>query len=130
MKNHTSSTKMPVLFIGHGSPMNAIESNRFTQALEQLGRELPRPEAICVVSAHWVTRGGQVQASEWPRTIHDFYGFPKPLYDVQYAAPGAPQLAKPLAFEHHFAADQQWGLGHGAWGILLHMYPHADCRQR
>jgi len=123
---HTASRKMPVLFIGHGSPMNAIESNAFTQSLERLGKELPRPEAICVVSAHWVTRGSQVQASEWPRTIHDFYGFPKPLYDVQYPAPGAPQVAKRLAFENHFVADQQWGLDHGAWSVLRHMYPQAD----
>jgi 4,5-DOPA dioxygenase extradiol len=120
------STKMPVLFIGHGSPMNAIESNAFTRALEQLGTELPRPKAICVVSAHWVTRGSQVQASEWPRTIHDFYGFPKPLYEVQYPAPGAPDEAARLAREHHFVADQDWGLDHGAWSVLRHMYPKAD----
>jgi 4,5-DOPA dioxygenase extradiol len=117
---------MPVLFIGHGSPMNAIESNPFTRALEQLGRELPRPQAICVISAHWVTRGSQVHTSEWPRTIHDFYGFPRPLYEVQYPAPGAPREAKQLAFAHHFLADQQWGLDHGAWSVLLHMYPQAD----
>ena len=126
MANHTLSPKMPVLFIGHGSPMNAIESNAFTRALEQLGQDLPQPKAICVVSAHWVTRGSQVQASEWPRTIHDFYGFPKPLYDVQYPAPGAPEEAKRLAFENHIVADQQWGLDHGAWSVLRHMYPRAD----
>lgn len=117
---------MPVLFVGHGSPMNAIESNVFTRALEKLGREIPRPRAICVISAHWVTRGSQVQASEWPRTIHDFYGFPKPLYEVQYPAPGAPEEAKRLAFQNHFVADQKWGLDHGAWSVLRHMYPQAD----
>ena len=126
MPNHTPPVKMPVLFVGHGSPMNAIESNAFTRALEKLDRDLPHPRAICVVSAHWVTRGSQVLAAEWPRTIHDFYGFPKPLYEVQYPAPGAPEEAKRLAFEHHLAPDQKWGLDHGAWSVLRHMYPQAD----
>ncbi len=124
--NLTSPGKMPVLFVGHGSPMNAIESNAFTRTLEQLGQDLPRPRAICVVSAHWVTRGSQVLTSDWPRTIHDFYGFPKPLYEVQYPAPGAPEEAKRLAFEHHIAPDHNWGLDHGAWSVLRHMYPQAD----
>lgn len=126
MAHQTAASKMPVLFVGHGSPMNAIESNAFTLALEQLGRDLPRPKAICVVSAHWVTRGSQVLASEWPRTIHDFYGFPKPLYEVQYPAPGAPEEAKRLAFQNHFVPDQKWGFDHGAWSVLRHMYPNAD----
>lgn len=126
MANRISSVKMPVLFVGHGSPMNAIESNAFTHALNELGPEIPRPKAICVVSAHWVTRGSQVQASEWPRTIHDFYGFPKPLYEVQYPAPGAPEEAKRLAFQNHFVPDEKWGLDHGAWSVLRHMYPQAD----
>lgn len=126
LPNHAPPMKMPVLFVGHGSPMNAIESNAFTRALEQLGRDIPRPRAICVVSAHWVTRGSQVLDVEWPRTIHDFYGFPKPLYEVQYPAPGAPEEAKRLAFDHHLAPDQKWGLDHGAWSVLRHMYPQAD----
>ncbi|HWN76209.1 MAG TPA: 4,5-DOPA dioxygenase extradiol [Candidatus Udaeobacter sp.] len=126
MRNHTPPVKVPVLFVGHGSPMNAIESNAFTRALEKLGQNLPRPGAICVVSAHWVTRGSQALAAEWPRTIHDFYGFPKPLYEVQYPAPGAPEEAKRLAFEHHLVPDQKWGLDHGAWSVLRHMYPNAD----
>src|SRR5215469_4449889 len=113
MSNHTRSPKMPVLFVGHGSPMNAMESNAFTNSLRKLGRELPRPRAICVISAHWVTRGSRVQASAWPPTIHDFYGFPKPLYELQYPAPGAPDLAKRLAFENHLVPDQDWGLDHG-----------------
>jgi len=126
MSKPKPTPKMPVLFIGHGSPMNAIESNAFTKALQKLGSKLPLPQAICVVSAHWVTRGSQVQASEWPRTIHDFYGFPKPLYEVQYPAPGATVEALRLAREHHFVADQDWGLDHGAWSVLRYLYPKAD----
>jgi len=118
--------RMPVLFVGHGSPMNAIEENAFTRSLQEVRTKLPAPKAICVVSAHWVTQGCQVQASQWPRTIHDFYGFPRPLYEVQYPAPGAPQEAKRLALEHHLKTDHQWGLDHGAWGVLRHLYPQAD----
>jgi 4,5-DOPA dioxygenase extradiol len=126
MAKHTPPAKMPVLFVGHGSPMNAIESNAFTRALEKLGRNLPRPQAICVISAHWVTRGSQVLAAEWPRTIHDFHGFAKPLYEVRYPAPGAVEEAKRIAFEHHLAPDEKWGLDHGAWSVLRHMYPEAN----
>jgi 4,5-DOPA dioxygenase extradiol len=118
--------KMPVLFIGHGSPMNAIEHNAFTRTLESLARKLPKPKAICSISAHWVTRGSRVLAAEWPRTIHDFYGFPKPLYEVQYPAPGAPELANRLASEHHLTTDQEWGYDHGSWSVLRHMYPAAE----
>lgn len=114
------------MFVGHGSPMNAIEENAFTRSLEAVRAKLPAPKAICVVSAHWVTRGCLVQASEWPRTIHDFYGFPRPLYEVQYPAPGAPEEAKRLAMEHHLKTDHAWGLDHGAWSVLPHMYPQAD----
>jgi len=118
--------KMPVLFVGHGSPMNAIEENAFTQSLQEVRNKLPAPEAICVISAHWVTRGCQVLAADWPRTIHDFYGFPRPLYEVQYPAPGAPEEAKRLAMEHHLLTDHQWGLDHGAWSVLRHLYPEAN----
>ena len=93
--------KMPVLFVGHGSPMNAIEENSFTGALRDVRKKLPTPTAVCVVSAHWVTSGCRVLDVPWPKTIHDFYGFPQRLYEVQYPAPGAVQEAKRLAMEHH-----------------------------
>jgi len=118
--------KMPVLFVGHGSPMNAIEHNAFTQSLTDVSARLPRPKAVCVVSAHWVTAGTQVLASAHPRTIHDFYGFPRPLYEVQYPAPGAPTEAERLATDPEIMPDQLWGLDHGAWSVLRHMYPNAD----
>ena len=117
---------MPVLFVGHGSPMNAIEHNAFTEALSGLSARLPRPKAVCVVSAHWVTTGTQVMASEHPRTIHDFYGFPRPLYEVQYPAPGAPGEAEHVARNPEIETDKKWGLDHGAWSVLRHMYPNAD----
>jgi 4,5-DOPA dioxygenase extradiol len=118
--------RMPVLFIGHGSPMNAVEDNAFTRKLREVRKKLPEAKAICVVSAHWVTRGCQVQASEWPRTIHDFYGFPKTLYEVNYPAPGAPEEAKRLAMKRHLQIDHEWGLDHGAWSVLRHLYPKAE----
>lgn len=118
--------KMPVLFVGHGSPMNAIQENAFTRCLRELGKGLLAPKAVCVISAHWVTRGCQVLGADWPRTIHDFYGFPRPLYDVNYPAPGATAEAKRLAMEQHLKVDHEWGLDHGAWGVLRHMYPDAD----
>ena len=118
--------RMPVLFVGHGSPMNAIERNAFTETLSVLGERLPRPKAVCVVSAHWVTSGTQVLKSEHPRTIHDFYGFPRPLYDVQYPAPGAPKEAERIAGDPVITPVETWGLDHGAWSVLRHMYPNAD----
>ncbi len=118
--------KMPVLFVGHGSPMNAIEHNAYTEALTALSARLPRPKAVCVVSAHWVTSGSHVLTSEHPRTIHDFYGFPQPLYEVQYPAPGAQDEAKRVAENREIAPDKEWGLDHGSWSVLRHMYPKAD----
>jgi len=118
--------RMPVLFVGHGSPMNGIEDNPFTRSLREVRLRLPTPKAVCVISAHWVTRGCQVLGVERPRTIHDFYGFPKPLYQVQYPVPGAPEEAKRLAMEQHLSVDHQWGLDHGAWSILRHLYPEAE----
>lgn len=118
--------KMPVVFVGHGSPMNAIEHNAFTQSLSELSQRLPKPKAVCVVSAHWVTPGAHVLTSAHPRTIHDFYGFPQDLYQVQYPAAGAPGEAEKMAKNPEIAADQQWGLDHGSWSVLRHMYPNAD----
>lgn len=121
--------KMPVVFLGHGSPMNAIEDNEFRQSWQALGRRLPRPRAILCVSAHWETRGVYVTATEKPETIHDFYGFPKALFDVRYRAPGSPELAHRVAeliATPRVHLDAGRGLDHGAWGVLQPMYPEAD----
>ena len=124
-----TQTTMPVLFLGHGSPMNAIENNAFHQSWAALGKRLPRPRAILVVSAHWETRGIYVTASRQPETIHDLYGFPKPLFDVRYRAPGSPALAqrvKELITTHKVHLDAGRGLDHGCWGVIGPMYPEAD----
>lgn len=122
--------KMPSLFIGHGSPMNAIETNQFTQTLNKLGKSLPRPEAILCISAHWMTAGTWVTEMQNPPTIHDFYGFPQALFDVQYPAPGGPEIAREVVAAaplHHIKTDShEWGLDHGTWSVLRHMYPEAD----
>ena len=120
---------MPVLFLGHGSPMNAIEENEFVQGFRKTGKEIPRPNAVLCISAHWETRGTYVTAMEKPKTIHDFGGFPKELYDVQYPAPGNPELAnetKGLVKKTEVGLDVNWGLDHGAWSVIKHMYPNAD----
>ena len=121
---------MPVLFLGHGSPMNAIADNGFTRTLTALGERLPRPKAVLCVSAHWLTDGTGVTGMAAPRTIHDFGGFPEALYGVRYPAPGSPQLAE-LVRETLGAGEAridaaEWGLDHGAWSVLCHMYPKAD----
>ena len=123
------SDKMPVLFMGHGSPMNAIEENEFVQGFRAIGREIPKPKAILCVSAHWETKGTFVTAMEKPATIHDFGGFPKALFEVQYPAPGSPELAretKALITRTEVGLDEQWGLDHGAWSVVKHLYPEAD----
>ena len=120
---------MPALFIGHGSPMNAIENNAFYRSWQELGAALPKPRAILCISAHWETMGIAVTASEWPETIHDFYGFPKALFDVQYPAPGSPGLAQlivDLLHPQFVQLDTERGLDHGAWSVLQVMYPAAD----
>ena len=121
--------RMPVLFVGHGSPMYAIEENEFVQTWRNLGEELPKPKAIIAVSAHWETRGTQVTAMQHPQTIHEFGGFPQELYAVQYPAPGNPELAK-QAIETikgtEVLADEKWGLDHGTWSVIRRIYPKAD----
>ena len=121
--------RMPAVFIGHGNPMNAVESNVFTQRWRELAAALPRPDAILSVSAHWYVPGARVTADERPRTIHDFGGFPRRLYEVQYPAPGAPELAervRDLLAPTPVALDGEWGLDHGTWSVLAHLFPRAD----
>jgi 4,5-DOPA dioxygenase extradiol len=117
---------MPTLFIGHGSPENALADNAYTQALSGLGRALPRPEAVLVVSAHYLTHGVAVTSAAHPRTIHDFYGFPRPLYEIEYPAPGSPALAEQVAGVLGGATDERWGLDHASWSPMRHVWPHAD----
>lgn len=124
-----SQSRMPALFLGHGSPMNVLEENVYTEAWRALGKTLPRPKAIVAVSAHWYTQGTAVTAMEKPRTIHDFGGFPQALFDTQYPAPGSPDLAHKVAdalAPVQVQLDQQWGFDHGSWGVLIKMYPEAD----
>jgi 4,5-DOPA dioxygenase extradiol len=120
---------MPVLFLGHGSPMNAIEDNVFVRGWHEIGKAIPKPKAILCISAHWETRGTYVTAMENPRTIHDFGGFPQKLFEVQYPAPGSPQVAQEaqkVVTKTEVGLDQQWGLDHGCWSVVKHLYPDAD----
>lgn len=120
---------MPTLFLGHGSPMNAIEENEFVAGFRNISKSIPTPTAILCVSAHWFTQGTMVTAMEMPKTIHDFTGFPPALYEVNYPAHGNPSLAaytqqllQPTAVE----LDEKWGLDHGAWSVIKHLYPEAN----
>jgi len=130
----TSSLKeqdrlMPVLFIGHGSPMNGIEDNYFSQRWKTIAKEIPIPKAVVVVSAHWLSSGTKVTAMDFPKTIHDFGGFPQALFDVRYPAPGSPKLARETAGiikSTQVELDHDWGLDHGTWTIVRHMYPEAN----
>lgn len=124
--------KMPVLFLGHGSPMYAIEPNEHTQAWQELAEQLPLPKAILAISAHWYTRGIWLTSMARPNTIHDFGGFPEALFDIQYPAPGSPELAKkvkallePIA-PHAILEESEWGLDHGTWSVLKYLYPKAN----
>ena len=128
-RKSATTPQMPVLFVGHGSPMNALETNRFTQAWKTVGQNLPHPTAIVCISAHWETKGTQVTAMQIPQTIHDFGGFPQALFDVQYPAAGDPALARSI--KDHIAQpeiqlDESWGLDHGTWSILRHLFPLAN----
>jgi 4,5-DOPA dioxygenase extradiol len=127
----TSSPRMPVLFLGHGSPMNAILDNTYSQSWRAMGTELlaryPRPQLILCVSAHWLTKGWYLTAMEKPKTIHDFGGFPQALFDQQYPAPGAPEAASDIALQMGASLDHtEWGFDHGTWGVLKPMFPDAD----
>jgi 4,5-DOPA dioxygenase extradiol len=118
--------RMPAIFFGHGNPMNALEKNKYTRAWTRIGKSLPRPKAILAISAHWYLPATLVTAMEHPRTIHDFGGFPKELYEVRYAARGDLQLASRLKQLLGAGEDHQWGLDHGTWSVLCHLYPEAD----
>lgn len=120
---------MPVLFMGHGSPMNGIEVNEFSAKWAEIAKSIPVPQAVLVVSAHWFTRGTRITAMDFPPTIHDFGGFPQALFDVQYPAPGSPQLAQEtaeLVKGTEVILDHDWGLDHGAWSVVRNMYPEAN----
>ena len=128
--NLGKSPVMPVIFVGHGSPMNAIEENKYSSTWKEIGTTLPRPAAVLSVSAHWITNGvTKVNTGRKPQTIHDFGGFPKKLYEVQYPAPGSPEFADQtiqLLKNSHAEPDTDWGLDHGTWSVLVNMYPKAD----
>ena len=132
--NQLSSTfehtdKMPLLFLGHGSPMNAIEENQFVRGFREAGKNIQKPKAVLVISAHWETQGTMVTAMEKPQTIHDFGGFPQALFEVEYPAPGSPALAKTtkaLIKKTEVQLDEKWGLDHGTWSVIKHLYPNAD----
>ncbi len=127
--NFAQTPLMPVLFFGHGSPTNAIEDNIFTQAWQKVGQELPKPNAILCISAHWFVDGTFVHGSPRPQTIHDYYGFPPELYDIKYDCPGAPLIAKEVQKQVKSTTvlwDEEWGLDHGCWVVIKHLFPNAD----
>ena len=125
MKRGKNSQLMPVLFLGHGNPMNGIEENEFTAGFRDIAAKISKPKAVLCMSAHWETRGTYVTAMEKPKTIHDFFGFPELLYEVQYPASGSPDLAKEIA-EIITKTKVGWGLDHGCWVVLKRMFPNAD----
>ncbi len=126
---HGVTDRMPVIFFGHGSPMNAIEKNEFSETWKDIGRKIEKPTAILCISAHWETAGTYVTAMDQPRTIHDFGGFPKELYAIKYPAPGNPTLAEKIKSgiqSTNIGLDTSWGLDHGCWSVIKHLYPEAD----
>src|SRR5690554_1964937 len=118
-------SRMPVIFVGHGSPMNAIEDNNYTKSWKDIAKKIPKPEAIISVSAHWYTKGSKVMNEENPKTIYDMYGFPKELYEIIYDSPGQPKLASKAKdlITRESEYDNSWGIDHGTWSVLVHMYP-------
>lgn len=120
--------KMPMMFVGHGSPMNAVEDNRYTRSWKEMAKKIPKPEAIVSISAHWYTNGTKIMNERSPKTIYDMYGFPKELYEIVYNAPGAPKLAEHaknlISKQSEF--DHSWGIDHGTWSVLVHTYPEKD----
>ncbi|MBU5668449.1 4,5-DOPA dioxygenase extradiol [Peptoniphilus sp. MSJ-1] len=118
--------KMPTIFIGHGSPMNAIENNVYTEKWKEIGEKIEKPKAILSISAHWFTKGSFTTNEANPRTVYDMYGFPKELYDIVYDAPGAPELADEISKKLNIDIDNSWGIDHGTWSVLHHMYPNRD----
>lgn len=128
--NWGSNTRMPLLFIGHGCPMHAIQNNKFTSSLHALGNKIPQPKAIVCISAHWLTEGSWVTHMPHPKTIHDFYGFPKKLFNISYPAPGSPETGELIQTIVTRTAihldDGQWGLDHGTWSVMRHVYPRAN----
>jgi 4,5-DOPA dioxygenase extradiol len=124
-----NTEKMPVLFVGHGSPMNAIEENEFVTGFRKMAESLPMPNAIICISAHWETPGTHITAMKNPRTIHDFVGFPRELYEIQYPASGSPNIAeltKETIRDFTIEFDHTWGLDHGCWSVIRHLYPKAN----
>jgi 4,5-DOPA dioxygenase extradiol len=129
LQKNSATEKMPVLFLGHGSPMNAIEENEFVRGFRNVGKTIVKPAAVLCISAHWETRGTMVTAMNNPKTIHDFGGFPRALFEVQYPAPGNPELARQIKANTKNASvelDESWGLDHGAWSVIKHLYPDAN----
>jgi len=126
---NTATGRMPVIFVGHGSPTNAIEDNEYTRTWAKIGSSIPKPSAIVSVSAHWLTNGNFVNLSEKPRTIYDFYGFPKEMYELKYPAPGSPVVGEDIIktiTQPQIQKDYEWGLDHGTWAVLIKMFPNAS----